>query len=234
MKTADELKERDASALTAEAHGEDRPVLRSLVDEIMIEMPRLSDAEARKALQRAAREFCERTNAWWIDAVPHDPWPGEFRPALPPGAIALRVREVAFGDLNRGIVHPMGEFVRWTGIPGPSPVFFFTNFPEAFRSHRMRCAALGFPEPFPRLRLVLAPAIGGDDVPEELLAKWGFGIACGARAHLAALPNRGWSDPAGAGIYAQKFAAAMAEARGAFEFDGVPDHMQARSPIPFV
>ena len=218
MKTAEELKEAQTSALTANAPGFGASPMRSLVDEIMFEMRGLSDVECRKELQRTAREFCERTNCWTADALFGPCTPVGAYPVanVPAGAIVVRVREKGGSWFGPGLFG-------WSGFPGPQPFYYPT-----------RLVPYAGPPPPGRFVVALAPDIGSEDVPQEVLRVWGAAIVSGAKAHLMALSGREWSDPQSAVIYGQKYNAAAGEARRASELAGVPSHLQTRSKIPFV
>lgn len=236
MKTAESLPESQRSPLTASAPGTPDPSLRALVDRLAIWTPGLSDAEARHALASSAREFCERTNCWtkFVSWQVFPEAPGNetrYAGSVPAGAVALRVRECSYGHWTWPGLPP---FVRTHGIPGPRPYFLFGAFPPECGAFRLRAAALGGEAPFFFARLVLAPEIGGETLPDEIVSRWGEAIVSGARAALSAMPNRPWSDPQGAALYAQKYNAAVAFARGEFECGGVPSHLQTRSKTPFL
>ncbi len=238
MKTAEELKESQRSPLTAEAAGLPGPSVKNLVERLMLWMPGLSDVEARYAIMDCAREFCSKTNCWTADAR----WPFDFDyagdfsftagyPQIPNGATALRVREARCGtNVWRGLP----PFVFPSGLPGPAPRFAFHGIPPLVASLRMRAAALGEEIPFFTVRLALAPAIGSEDMPGEIVAKWGEAFLLGARANLSLMTGKAWSDPQAAAIYGSRYNAAVGEARTAFEIGNVPSHLQTRSKIPFV
>jgi len=234
MKTAEELPESQRSALTASAPGIPDPSAKALVERLAVWMPGLSDAEARIEIADRFREFCDRTNCWTVE----EEWPldrdlnhASGWPTVPAGAVALRVRESRCGTWTwQGL--PL--FVRAEGLPGPHPIFSFGAFPPGVGALRLRAAALGGEVPFFSVRLVLAPAVGSEALPAALVARYGDAIVSGARAHLAAMPGRPWSDPQGAALHGQKYEAAVAFARGEFECGGVPSHLQTRSRTPFL
>jgi hypothetical protein len=236
MKTAESLPEPQRSPLTATAPGTPDPSVKSLVERLAIWMPGLSDTEARYALGSVAREFCERTNCWTKETS----WqvfpdvPGtttRYSGEVPAGAVALRVRESRYGTR----VWPgLPPFAHVFGLPGPRPYFLFDAFPPEVGAFRLRAAALGGEAPFFSVRLVLAPEIGGEAFPPDLVERWGEALVSGARANLALTPGKPWSDPQGAALHGQKYAAAVAFARGEFECAGVPSHLQTRSKVPFL
>jgi len=236
MKTAEELNESQRSALSSAAPGMPDPAIRRLVDELMVSMPGLSDLEARKELSRVAREFCDRTNCWSADREFHPVHdePGNdtrYSADAPNGAVALRVRECRYGTWSWAGLPP---FARAFGIPGPHPYFVFGELPAPLGAFRLRACALGGGVPPFFVRLVLAPQIGGEDLPDELVARWGDAFVNGARATLCAMKDRRWSDPQSAAIASQRYATAVSEARSEFECAGVPSHLQTRSKIPFL
>ena len=238
MKTAEELRESQRSPLTAAAVGLSEPSIKNLVERLMLWTPGLSDVEARYAIMDCAREFCSRTNCWTVDVR----WPFDFmaagdfsftagNPELPQGATVLRVREARCGaSVWRGLP----PFVFPAGLPGPNPRFLFHGVPPEISTLRMRAAALGEEIPFFTVRLALAPAIGSEDIPGEIVARWGDAIVTGARASLASMTGRAWSDPNAAALHGARYNSFVGEARGAFEIGSVPSHLQTRSKIPFV
>lgn len=234
MKTAEALPESQRSALTASAPGIQEPSAKALVERLMVWMRGLSDAEARIEIADRFREFCDRTNCWTVE----ESWPLDRElchtsgwPTVPQGAVVLRVRESRCGAWTwRGLP----PFVRAERLPGPNPTFAFGAFPPEVGALRLRAAALGGEVPLFSARLVLAPGIGSEALPAEVVERYGDAIVSGARAHLAAMPGRPWSDPQGAALHGQKYNAAVAFARGEFECGGVPSHLQTRSRTPFL
>jgi len=238
MKTAEELKESQRSPLTAEAVGLSEPSVKNLVERLMLWMPGLSDVEARYAIMDCAREFCSKTNCWTTGAH----WPFDFsfvgdfsftagHPNIPRGATALRVREARCGNT---VWRGLPPFVFPAGLPGPNPRFLFHGIPPEIASLRMRAAALGEEIPLFTVRLALAPEIGSEALPAELVARWGDAFVTGARATLSSMTGRAWSDPNAAALHGARYNSFVGEARTAFEVGSVPSHLQTRSKIPFV
>lgn len=237
MKTAEELSDSQRSPLTAAAAGLSGDSIRALVERLMLWMPGLSDAEARYALMDCAREFCSRTNCWTVEPrLPFGAWPGPVEwtvgsPDVPAGATALRVREMRIGTWTW---HGVPPFVVASRLPGPCPKFTFGAIPREIGALRLRAAALGGEVPFFAVRLALAPAVGSETLPPDLVGRWGEAFVAGARARLAAMTGRAWSDPNAAALHGASYTALANEARTASELSGVPSHMQTRSKIPFV
>ena len=237
MKTAEELSESQRSPLTASAVGLADDSIKSLVERLMLWMPGLSDVEARYAIMDCAREFCSKTNCWTVEPkIPFGNWVGPVawtvaKPDIPSGATALRVREMRCGTWTwRGLP----PFVIVEHLPGPEPKFTFGAIPREICALRLRAAALGGDAPFFCVRLALAPAIGGEDLPAELVERWGEAFVTGARANLAALTGKAWSDPNAAAMCGARYNSFVNEARTSSEIAGVPSHLQTRSKIPFV
>lgn len=224
--------------------------LASLVEELAWRLPGCTELEIRKTLQRVARDFCERTNCWQVVAeFPPEPDPsGIYRCPVPDGAEVVRVREnrhwIGWGDRVRGLFPRLppppppdraeggapeaASQSGWIGIPGPRPGFLpppdrpvvpFLQRPMA-----------------PRPVLALAPRVGSEAVPPEIVGRHAGALASGAMAELCSMTGRPWSDPNVAAIEARKYDAAVGAATvnsiSHLRPAGVP--LSCRGTMPFV
>lgn len=216
--------------------------LSELLGEIVWRTPGANDLERRKALEMSADQFLRQTKAWRERVALPPPEPawgphpcfffGPHPGFLPSGVLACSAQTGS--GVPVGVVSPgAGLFFRawprwhgpfWTFHPGPARIMWDAPFaPWAL--------PWGGPAPEPEIYLSIAP--GGDELPEEVLRRWGAAIADGAYNILAMQPNKPWSDPHGAQLAANRFNAAAVTARAEAEPKDLQGQPTARNPIPF-
>lgn len=207
--------------------------LSELLSEMAWRLPGSNDLEQRKALEMAADRFCRTSRAWrepvrMPDYALWGPTPKFF---FGP-AVGLLPSGVLTCVLSSGLGEPLG--LVFTGGRAP----FYTN-PWGFRPGRpcsifwnspLAIPPFGF-FPMPEAYCTLVP--GSDEMPDEVLRKWGTAIADGAYGLLAMQANRPWSDPASGQMAMNRFNSAVVEARAETEPKDPLGHPTARNPIPF-
>lgn len=208
--------------------------LSELLGEIVWRLPGITELEGRKALEMAADKFLRATKAWReaVQLPPPDVW-GPFPqfffgPAaglLPSGVLACAC-STGMG-VPVGLVSPGGPgpffspHEHWALRLGPTPAIYWAGDRIPF-----------FPI-LPPIEVYKTIAPGDDDVPEEVLKRWGSAIADGAFADLAFQPQKPWSDPQGAQLAANRFHNACVTARAEVEPKDALGQPTCRNPIPF-
>ena len=209
--------------------------LSELLGEIVWRTEGCTDLERRKALEVSADRFLRSTRAWRspVALPPPDLWgPAPqffFGPAaglLPSGVLSCACSSSGTG-VPVGLVSPggpgpfFGPHEHWAIRSGTTPVLYWTGvMPPPYPIH-------------PPVEVYLTIAPGSDDIPEEILRKWGSAIVDVAYAELAFRPNKPWSDPQGAQLAATRFNNACVSARAETEPKDALGQPTCRNPIPF-
>lgn len=206
--------------------------LSELLGEIVWRTPGANDLERRKALEASADRFCRATKCWreTVMLPPYDLWGSSpqffFGPAVglsPMGVLGCSAPSGAGVPIGLVSTYGPGPFFpmhdHWALRHGPTPCLYWTGV----LPHR--------PCPPPVVYFSIAP--GSDEIPEDVLKRWGAAIADGAFAELAFQPNKPWSDPAGAQLAANRFNAACVTARAEVEPKDLQGQPTCRNPIPF-
>ncbi len=227
------MSDAPANWTTAPAREYTKGKLSDLLGELVHRTDGCTDLERRKALEMSADRFLRATKAWRepVTLPTPDVWGPSpqffFGPAaglLPSGVLGCCT--------TSGMGVPVG--VVSTGAPGP---FFGPHEHWALRhgtTTMLYWTGVMPPYPiYPPIEVYLTIAPGGDDVPDEILKRWGSAIADGAYAELAFKPNKMWSDREGAQLAANRFHAACVTARAEVEPKDALGQPTCRNPIPF-
>ena len=206
--------------------------LSDLLGEIVWRTEGCTDLERRKALEGAADRFLRATKVWRETVVlpAYELW-GPFPqfffgPAVglsPMGVLGCSAPSGA--GVPVGLVSPDGPgpflpmHAHWALRHGPTPCLYWAGVMPPFRA------------PAPVAYFTVAP--GSDEMPEEILRRWGAAISDGAYAELAFRPNKPWSDPQGAQLAANRFHNACVTARAEVEPKDALGQPTCRNPIPF-
>ena len=78
------------------------------------------------------------------------------------------------------------------------------------------------------IRAVYAPKLTSKNLPDLLMQRYAYAIACGAKARLMAIPGQLWSNPAVSAFYRTEYDNAVIDARIDMERDNVPDSLRVK------
>ena len=207
--------------------------LSELLGELVWRTEGCTDLERRKALEGAADRFLRATKAWRepVTFPPVDVWGQSpqffFGPAaglLPSGVLGCCTSSgagIPVGVVSTGGPGPFfGPHEHWAIRHGPTPVLYWTGTTQTYPI-------------YPPVVVYMTIAPGADDVPNEILSRWGGAIADGAYAELAIRPNKPWSNQPGAQLAATRFNNACTTARAEVEPKDALGELTCRNPIPF-
>lgn len=160
-----------------------------------------------RALCDAAREFCTGAAAWfeWSDDVTALGTTQRFDFDVPTNAELVRVRRCTVDDLEYAV---RGN----TQLPAGWQLGTATK-PDKSLIHLDLSEFVVVPMPnagqILRLELVFKPTINATSFGDDLLNKYGIGIAAGAKASLMLIPGQPWTNGGMASICEAEYRTAM-------------------------
>lgn len=179
--------------------------------ELLLRVPGCPEPTAVDALRRTSIEFCERTCAYRvvndIDAI--GPLDNEYSPVAPDHAEVFRILEVTIGGnvINPSSMEDMpGMFGgNWYAEVG-SPIAWFQV------DDKIRFVPL--PNTTMELYTTVAyrPTATATAVPDSFFYEYYDAILDGTAYRLMLIPDKQWSRPGEAGVYASQYLRAISRA----------------------
>lgn len=185
----------------------------SWFDEVLPDVPGVTQAIAKNAIRNAAIEFCDRSKVWVVD---HEPMPavanqGVYPFEPPNGAVVAEVKTAWFNGQQltpRTAAQLDKEFAKWpakVGIPSrylqesteelilvPMPLANLANAIEA--------------------KVVLKPSRSSTGIERWIFEKYLEEIAHGAKGKLYSMQKKPWSDQNLAAFHLGQFDAGISKA----------------------
>lgn len=165
-------------------------------DEVLSDVPGVTQAVAKNAIRNAAIEFCDRSRVWVVD---HDPMPavanqGVYPFEPPNGAVVAMVNTAWFNGQKltpRTAKQLDSEFADWTVRAGIPSRYLQENTDELILVP-MPSEALANAI---KAKVVLKPSRASTGIERWIFEKYLEEIAHGAKGKLYSMQKKPWSDP---------------------------------------
>jgi hypothetical protein len=159
-----------------------------------VELPGVEDRSFLRALRDAGRRFCDRTEiwAWTLDPIDLVEEQLDYTLAHEWQAVIKRVLEVRINS-------EAGVTAGTKGNAQDESLYEFTP-PSTLTLDDSLEPGADLTDGL-EADVVLVPNLRCDEIPEYIIERWGEAIMAGAIAELKRQPNRGWTDPDGAGYF---------------------------------
>lgn len=191
---------------------------------IMPDVPGCPRRTVSDAARSAAIEFCEETQLWTLQSARSAIVAAHaiYTPDTPDGAEVAAIIKVQFIKTDsEGNVVGMTELApvndsdlvmmgNWEMLKGDIPRQYRTYEPN--RVQLIPAPTVTLPETLV-MSIAMKPSYGSKLCPQFLLSSHGEAIGYGAKARLAAIPNKTWSNPAMVQFYQQQFKNKINEVR---------------------
>lgn len=191
---------------------------------VLLEAPGCPLPIMNMAINRAAREFCEKSRVWqeWLDDVTASPGVYRYDIDVPRDSSVVVLNTVRCGRRALTPEHDNRASRQWGVVDGE---------PLAYAVTPGRAEIIIDPVPVAvetiSINAALQPTLTAAALPDVVVQFHFEAVAEGAKAILKRMPNRPWSDPAGAAIAEQIFSQKAAEARIEAEYGRVVGSMRA-------
>ncbi len=167
----------------------------SWFDEVLPDVPGVTQAIAKNAIRNAAIEFCDRSKVWVVD---HDPMPavanqGTYPFEPPSGAVVAMIKTAWFNGQKltpRTAAQLDKEFVKWPAKVGIPSRYLQENTEELIL----------VPMPSANLanaieaKVALKPSRSSAGIERWIFEKYLEEIAHGAKGKLFSMQKKPWSD----------------------------------------
>lgn len=188
----------------------------ALLPQLLVELPGCPESLVASALVRACIEFCRNSEAWELTLDPITLVEGEHTYDLgsPAGAQLVTIKNVWVGanalrpvtqaDLQRVLPD-------WQSALGNEPAFYMGT-PDwlSVRVYPIPSSPVDTPMV---VRAVFAPWLSARSLPDAIATRYFETLCAGAKATLMLVPQRAWSNPQLAVVYATQFAEGITNAR---------------------
>lgn len=187
---------------------------------ILAELPGCPLPLVRSTINRAAKQFCDRSKAWTetLDPVPVRAGVTEYEIEAPTDALLGVLTSVKL-DGRKLDPSVEGRAADWGNDGEPTryamPVIGLIELDRAPTKSGLLT-----------LRAVLMPSLSAETLPDVLADRYFEAIGEGAKSLLKRMPNQPWSDPAGAQLAEITFNTKTDEARIEVDFGFVQGSMR--------
>jgi hypothetical protein len=164
-------------------------------DEVLPDVPGVTQPVAKNAIRNAAIEFCDRSNVWVVD---HDLMAsianvGAYQFEPPNGAVVAAVKDSWFNGMPltpRTAGQLADEFIDWTAKVG-TPVYYLQENTEELILVPMPSAALANAI---KAKVALKPSRASTGIERWIFEKYLEEITHGAKGKLFSMQKKPWSD----------------------------------------
>lgn len=161
-------------------------------------------------INRAAREFCEKSATWVedLDAITTKAGTWLYDLDVPNEAALLAVLNVRMATADLCPSASIRDPLRWDSASGPPRIY---GLRQASRELMLYPTPVG-EEPL-WVRVQLQPTLNANSLTDILVDRYAEALAEGVKSLIKRMPNQPWSDPAGAQLSYQLFQQHISSAR---------------------